>query len=75
MIFETKKNNKSLESAIENQLRSAMNDNESTDKTFGVYFDNEDGVLIFKKFGNSPIRRFDESLEKSGNGMMLYHLK
>ncbi len=71
VIFETKKNNKSLESAIENQLRSAMNENESTDKIFGVYFDNEDGILIFKKFGNSPIRRFDESLEKSGNGMML----
>ncbi len=71
VIFETKKNNKSLESAIENQLRSAMNENESTDKIFGVYFDNEDGILIFKKFGNSPIRRFDESLEKSGNGMTL----
>lgn len=71
VIFETKKNNKSLESAIENQLRSAMNENESIDKIFGVYFDNEDGILIFKKFGNSPIRRFDESLEKTGNGMML----
>lgn len=71
VIFETKKNNKSVEIAVENQLRSAMELNESTDKIFGVYFDNEDGILIFKKFGNSPIRRFDESLEKSGNGMIL----
>ena len=29
VIFETKKNNKTIESAIENQLRSAMSENES----------------------------------------------
>ncbi len=69
VIFETKKNNKSLDTAIENQLRSAMNENESKDKIFGVYFDNMDDILIFKKFGNSPIRRFDESLEKSSGGI------
>jgi len=69
VIFETKKNNKSLDTAIENQLRSAMNENESKDKIFGVYFDNIDDILIFKKFGNSPIRRFDESLEKSSGGI------
>lgn len=69
VIFETKKNNKTLGNAIENQLRSAMNENESKDKIFGVYFDNEDDILIFKKFGNSPIRRFDESLEKSSGGI------
>ncbi|MCZ6132302.1 restriction endonuclease subunit M [Campylobacter ureolyticus] len=71
VIFEAKQNNKTIEDAVENQLRSAMNENESRDKVFGVYFDIEDGILIFKKFGNSPIRRFDESLEKSGNGMVL----
>ncbi|MCT8249147.1 N-6 DNA methylase [Proteus vulgaris] len=70
VIFETKKNNKSLEVSVENQLRSAMNENESADKIFGVYFDDEDGVLLFKKFGNSPIRRFDETLEKSSSGIV-----
>ncbi len=69
VIFETKKNNKSLESAIENQLRSAMNENESEDKIFGIYFDNEESILIFKKFGNSPIRRYNEILEKSSGGI------
>jgi len=69
VIFETKKNNKSLDSAIENQLRSAMNENESKDKIFGIYFDNKSDILIFKKFGNSPIRRFNEELEKSSSGI------
>jgi type I restriction enzyme M protein len=69
VIFETKKNNKSIENAIENQLRSAMNENESKDRIFGIYFDNQDDILIFKKFGNSPIRRFDENIESSGSGI------
>ena len=62
-FFETKKNNKTVDDAIENQLRPAMNENESPERIFGVYFDNEDGVLIFKKLGNSPIKRFDETKE------------
>lgn len=63
VIFETKKNNKSVESAVENQLRSAMNENESVERIFGVYFDHKQDVLIFKKVGNSPIKRFNETLE------------
>ncbi|MCQ6281604.1 class I SAM-dependent DNA methyltransferase [Bacillus sp. EB600] len=63
VIFETKKNNKTVEDAIENQLRPAMNENESVDRIFGIYFDNQDGLLIFKKFGNSPITRFYEEKE------------
>ena len=63
VFFETKKNNKTVDDAIENQLRPAMNENESPERIFGVYFDNEDGILIFKKLGNSPIKRFDETKE------------
>ncbi|MDQ7023120.1 MAG: hypothetical protein Q9M97_06375 [Candidatus Gracilibacteria bacterium] len=68
-IFETKKDNKSVESAVENQLRSAMAENESEDRIFGVYFDNEDSILIFKKIGNSEIRRFNENKELHLNGI------
>lgn len=68
-IFETKKNNKSIESAIENQLRSAMSENESEDRIFWVYFDDEDWVLIFKKIWNSEIRRFYENKELYLNGI------
>ncbi len=70
VIFETKKNNKSLESAIENQLRPALAENESKERVFGVYFDDKLDVLVFKKIGNSPIRRFDESIELSGSGII-----
>jgi len=70
VIFETKKNNKSLESAIENQLRPALAENESKERIFGVYFDDKPDVLIFKKIGNSPIRRFNEESELSGSGLI-----
>ncbi|MDR3519963.1 MAG: N-6 DNA methylase [Candidatus Pacebacteria bacterium] len=70
VIFETKKNNKTIESAIENQLRSAMSENESKERIFGVYFDDKNDILIFKKLGNSPIRRFNEELELSGGGLI-----
>lgn len=69
VIFETKKNSKSVDTAIENQLRSAMNENESKERIFGVYFDNEDGILIFKKLGNSPLKRFDERKEGNFGGL------
>ncbi len=70
VIFETKKNKKSLESAIENQLRPALAENESKERIFGVYFDDKFDVLIFKKIGNSPIRRFNEDIELSGSGLI-----
>jgi type I restriction enzyme M protein len=69
IFFETKKDNKSVESAIENQLRSAMAENESEDRVFWVYFDNQDGLLIFKKIWNSEIRRFYENKELHLNGI------
>ena len=59
-IFETKKDNKSVVSAVENQLRSAMAENESDDRIFGIYFDDQDGILVFKKAGNSDIKRYFE---------------
>lgn len=70
VIFETKKDNKSLESAIENQLRPALAENESKERVFGVYFDDKTDILVFKKIGNSPLRRFDESIELSGSGLI-----
>lgn len=70
VIFETKKNNKSLDNAIENQLRPSLAENESKERVFGVYFDDKPDVLVFKKIGNSPIRRFDESIELSGSGII-----
>lgn len=75
VIFETKKNNKSVESAIENQLRSAMELNTSQDRIFGVYFDDQSDILIFKKIGNSEIRRFNETNELQQDGIIGWNLE
>ncbi len=75
VIFETKKNNKSVESAIENQLRSAMTENTSKDRIFGVYFDDHPEVIIFKKVGNSEIRRFNEQKEIQQDGIIGWNLE
>ena len=74
VIFETKKNNKSVESAIENQLRSAMELNTSKDRIFGIYFDDKPEVIIFKKIGNSEIRRFNEANELQQDGIIGWNL-
>ena len=75
VIFETKKNNKSVESAIENQLRSAMTENTSKDRIFGVYFDDHPEIIIFKKIGNSEIRRFNEEKEIQQDGIIGWNLE
>jgi len=74
VIFETKKNSKSVESAIENQLRSAMELNTSKDRIFGIYFDDKKDILIFKKIGNSEIRRFNEIKELQQDGISGWNL-
>ena len=69
-IFETKKNNKSVDNALENQLRPAMAENESNERVFGIYFDDKSDILIFKKIGNSEIRRFNEEREIQQDGII-----
>ncbi len=48
-FFETKKSDYSVEKAIEQQLRPAMQINTSKDRIFGIYFDDQGDILIFKK--------------------------
>ena len=74
VVFETKKNDKTVDAAIENQLRATMEVNTSKDRIFGVYFDNLEGILIFKKNGNSEIRRFNEYNEISQDGIVGWNL-
>lgn len=73
-IFEAKKNSKTIDEAVQNQLRSAMAENESDDRIFWVYFDDKPWVLIFKKIWNSEIRRFNETKEIHLNGINWYWL-
>ena len=74
VIFETKKNKDTVDSAVENQLRVAMEINTSKDRIFGIYFDNAEDILIFKKIGNSEIRRFNENNEISQDGIVGWNL-
>jgi type I restriction enzyme M protein len=74
VIFEGKKNSKTIEKAIENQLRSAMTENTSDERIFGVYFDDSDGFLIFKKTGNSEIKRFYEDKEITQDGLSSWNV-
>lgn len=68
-FFETKKSDYSVEKAIEQQLRPAMQINTSKDRIFGIYFDDQKDILLFKKIGNSEIRRFDERKELHTDGI------
>ena len=68
-FLETKKSDYSVEKAIEQQLRPAMQINTSRDRIFGIYFDDQRDILIFKKIDNSEIRRFDERKELHTDGI------
>ena len=75
VVFEAKKNSKTVLDAIENQLRSAMTENTSSDRIFGVYFDAEMEILIFKKIGNSELRRFYEVKELQQDGLHSWNIE
>lgn len=74
VVFETKGNKETVDTAIENQLRVAMEINTSEDRIFGIYFDNSEDVLIFKKIGNSELRRFNEYNEINQDGIVGWNL-
>lgn len=64
VVFEAKRNAKNdTKSVIEKQLRPSMNEYEGDSTNvinfvFGVYFDDQPNVLIFKKENNHPIKRY-----------------
>lgn len=75
VVFESKKNSKTVLEAIENQLRSAMTENTSNDRIFGVYFDSQMEILIFKKIGNSELKRFYEIKELQQDGLHSWNIE
>lgn len=75
VIFESKKNAKTVSEAIENQLRSAMTENTSEDRIFGVYFDSKMEVIILKKVDNSELKRFYELKELQQDGLHSLNLE
>ncbi|MGA1932384.1 HsdM family class I SAM-dependent methyltransferase [Arcobacter sp. YIC-464] len=68
VIMEAKRNSKkeNIESVINKQLRTAMNEYEGNPENeinfvFGVYFDEQKDIVIFKKENNHPIKRYDKT--------------
>ena len=71
-----KKNDREVVSAVENQLRPAMQENTSKERIFGVYFDDKiNETLIFKKIDNSEIRRYNEEKEIDAQGIRSLNLQ
>lgn len=67
VIMEGKRNGKkeNLESVVNNQLRTAMNEyegnpNNEINFVFGVYFDEQKDIILFKKENSHPIKRFNK---------------
>jgi len=78
VIMEAKQKGKkeNIESVINKQLRTAMNEYEGNPENeinfvFGVYFDDEKDILIFKKENNHPIKRYNKDKIKEDD---LYNL-
>lgn len=66
-IMEAKRDSKKedIESVINKQLRTAMNEYEGNPDNeinfvFGVYFDEQQDIVIFKKENNHPIKRYNK---------------
>ena len=74
VFFESKKGKNDVVKTIDLQLRPVMSENESNERVFGIYFDNQPDIILLKKIGNSPVRRFNESLEFSQGGMQELNL-
>lgn len=58
VVLEAKDNPSKVESAVTKQLREAMNSFVG-EQVFGIYFDNQQDILIFRKEGANPIKRYN----------------
>lgn len=68
VIMEAKRSSKkeNIETVVNNQLRTAMNEYEGNPDNeinfvFGVYFDEQKDIILFKKENSHPIKRFNKS--------------
>ncbi len=68
VLWEAKDNPSKVETPVKKQLESAM-EGYVGEQVFGVYFDNQDDVLIFKKEGTNPIKRYNPDKVIEGEGV------
>ncbi len=68
VFFEAKNDINSIESAVTKQLGEAMKSHNS-EQVFGIYFDNQIDLLIFRKEGTNPIKRYFPNKSIDGDGI------
>ncbi|WNL12571.1 HsdM family class I SAM-dependent methyltransferase [Aliarcobacter cryaerophilus] len=78
VIMEAKRDSKKedIENVINKQLRTAMNEYEGNPENeinfvFGVYFDEQQDIIIFKKENNHPIKRYNNDKIKEDDNYNL----
>ncbi|MGG5342098.1 HsdM family class I SAM-dependent methyltransferase [Enterococcus sp. AZ192] len=57
LVMEAKDNSQKVENAVFKQIAEAMS-SYIGEEVYGIYFDNEDDVLVFSKEGTHPINRY-----------------
>ncbi len=73
IVWEAKENSSKVESAVTKQMAEAMNSYVG-EQVYGVYFDNQIDVLIFRKEGANPIKRYNPEKTIDGEGISKLNL-
>lgn len=73
VVWEAKENSNKVESAVTKQMAEAMN-SYIGEQIFGVYFDNQTDLLIFRKEGTNPIKRYNSEKVIDGDGVAKLNL-
>ena len=68
VFWEAKNIPSKIETPVKKQLESAM-EGYIGEQVFGVYFDNQDDIIIFKKEGTNPIKRYNIDKIIDGEGI------
>jgi type I restriction enzyme M protein len=73
IVWEAKENSSKVESAVTKQMAEAMNSYVG-EQVYGVYFDNQIDVLIFRKEGTNPVKRYNPEKTIDGEGISKLNL-
>ena len=73
IIWEAKENPTKIESAVTKQMAEAMN-SYIGEQIYGIYFDNLNDILLFRKEGTNPIKRYNPEKIIDGEGVAKLNL-
>lgn len=73
VVWEAKENPSKVESAVTKQMAEAMNSYVG-EQVYGVYFDNQIDILVFRKEGTNPVKRYNHEKIIDGEGIAKLNL-